>query len=483
MSAVHFASLDPTIDTIVGHLVDGHDTAFISAPGCGTTTALIRVRKILQSSGMESFLLDFKSPASADRAQKTLGTIPQPLSATRRALIVDHAAKLVPGDFKIWLERIMLTARRLQIPVLWAGPLDSRAIESEFGIGLHSMPTAHVSFPQLAQDELLAAYKAIGEEKGCRWGEAILFLLLDFCGNDLVLVHGVREYLRGDWTNRLYDDSIWDLLQQWLKRDETVNAYRERLRKIAPGCESYLILLRSGAKPLCPRSDFFQEIDAARRWLFLKGILVPNLLPGFYQFRNLCVRLLVYEPQQPWNQYGPSVLFRRATNERVGQLLQDVESMLRCLLTEVFHRIGADRVARLLEGKQSDRELLPSSLNKALLDWAEQTSGREVKAELNKLLVEHREAFKAANSVWAKVGRMMSGDVGTASVDPLPAHVRCIDYLTFNELAVVTIDLFDDIFPKAPADGGRKAVLRDRWRDSMSIVQDNEEGDTHDPTQ
>ena len=204
-----------------------------------------------------------------------------------------------------------------------------------------------------------------------------------------------------------------------------------------------------------------EEVDDALRQLWLQGLLAPNLLPGFYQLRNLTVRLLIYETAEPWNGFGPQFLFRRSTNERVGQLLQNVETMLRGVLLAVFHRIGAEQVETLLKGKQSDREFLPADLNKALLEWADQQGGPEGKASLNKVLLQHRLAFKESNSVWAKVQGMMAADASDYVAVSVPVHLRSLDFLTFNELSVLLIDLLDDVFPNVP-EGIEKNRLRER---------------------
>ena len=61
-----------------------------------------------------------------------------------------------------------------------------------------------------------------------------------------------------------------------------------------------------------------EEVDDGLRRLCLDGIVIPNLLPGFYQLRNLVVRFLLDESMQP------ELLFRRAANERAAVLLQDL---------------------------------------------------------------------------------------------------------------------------------------------------------------
>lgn len=109
---------------------------------------------------------------------------------------------------------------------------------------LCSLPSAHVSFPMFARDELLAAYRDIADDRSCRWGDAVLYLMLDPCGTDMALVRSATEYLPGDWSDRLYEESVWDRVQEWLDDDATVDAYRARLSALPKSCETTLALIR-----------------------------------------------------------------------------------------------------------------------------------------------------------------------------------------------------------------------------------------------
>ena len=75
--------------------------------------------------------------------------------------------------------------------------------------------------------------------------------------------------------------------------------------------------------------------------------------------------------------------------------------------------------------------------------------------------------FKAGNSVWAKVEDMMAVATPATGEGGLPPHLRCIDFLTFNEISVVLLDLLDDVFPRVPQDVEKKR-LQDRWRENMA---------------
>ena len=245
-------------------------------------------------------------------------------------MFVDHVADLTAERRRAFFDSFRAEAPRIGATCLWIGALDARAIQSDFGVRIHSVPRSHLTVPVLPRDELLSAYRCIAESQGCRWGQAILFLLLDLCGNDLTLVRSITEYLYGDWSDKLYDASVWDRINEWIGHEPVVNAYRRRLQDLSADCREHLKLIRLGGKPRCPRSELLEEVDTGLRTLCLQGFLVQNLLPGYYQLRNLAARLLVSELAHP------ETLFRRTGNERVGQLLQDVETMLRYVLQNVF---------------------------------------------------------------------------------------------------------------------------------------------------
>ena len=107
-----------------------------------------------------------------------------------------------------------------------------------------------------------------------------------------------------------------------------------------------------------------------------------------------------------WVTEKPELLFRRSTNERITQILQDVESMLRYVLLSVFELIGQAEVCASLEGKQCENEFIPIDLNRALLAWADGARGSAVRDGLNAMLIEHRKEFRKRNSAWARIARL-----------------------------------------------------------------------------
>lgn len=472
MSAVLLASLKPVVDRAVSQLADRHDTALVSPPGSGATTILGAIASELGQRGVPTIRIDLESPRSIEQAHAVLGGLPAAnAQALPFVLIVDHAPKLRAPEFKTWLDRVAAAKLRAGAVCLWVGPLDARAIAGEHEVQIHAVPRSHVSFPLIPRDELLLAYRAIAEDRGCRWGEAVLYLLLDFCGSDLSLVRSAAEYLHGDWSDKLYDASVWDRIAAWLSKDETVARYRHRLRALSEPCRQHLALIRLGGKPPCPRTELLEEVDCDLRTLRLNGFIVLNLLPRFYQVRNLTMRLLIDEPHSPWEGYGPHALFRRAANERAAQLVHDLEIMLRGLLFSLFQQVGPDEVRRRLEAKQGEGEFIRTDFNRALLDWAKQKAGPAMQTELNAVILEHRKNFRAGNSVWARVQRMMAEDDAGAVGPQIPEHLRAVEYLTFGEMSDIVIDSANAVFTVGTTSDVVRSRLRERWREGLSRVR------------
>jgi hypothetical protein len=343
---------------------------------------------------------------------------------------------------------------------LWCGNLDARFADRQLGVKLCTVPSAHVSFPMLTRDELLAGYRTIADDRGCRWGDAVLYLMLDLCGNDLALVMSATEYLPGDWSDRLYEESVWDSVQEWLDDDATVDAYRARIGALPKSCEARLALIRFGGKPHCLRTELIEEVDDGLRRLCLDGFVIPNLLPGFYQLRNLVVRFLLDESVQP------EQLFRRAANERAGALLQDTETMLRQVLAAVFGRIGPDAAREKLQAMQQPGEVIDKELNRALLSWAKEKFLPDAVKELNDLLMKHRQEFKTKNSVWETANAMMR--IEKIANDGLQ-HIQGLNYLTLDQLGQLVLVLIDQVFPNFP-DGAAAKRVKEGWQEALAKV-------------
>ena len=235
--------------------------------------------------------------------------------------------------------------------------------------------------------------------------------------------------------------------------------------------KALLQLLRLGGKLPCHREEICEETDDAIRLLYLQGFLVQNLLPGYYQLRNLLVRYLLLEDHEGSADVRPENLFRRNTNERVGQLLQDAESTLRWVLWSVFAKLGAEEVQRVLEAKQAQGELLATQLNKALLSWADSKGGKALRDDLGAMLAEQRKEFKAGNTLWAKVCLMMASDQPADEAETVPDHLRCIAYLTFAELSDVFMSVLEYAFSQEQRQDSRGKEFASRWRENLAKIQ------------
>jgi len=384
----------------------------------------------------------------------------RPAGGQPQVIVLDHVGRLPPDDYRRLVTVTAESAAKTRDLCLWCGNLDARNADRQLGVKLCSVPSAHVSFPMLTRDELLAGYRAIADGRGCRWGDAVLYLMLDLCGTDMALVRSATEYLPGDWSDRLYEESVWDRVQEWLDDDATVDAYRTRLGALPKTCETTLALIRFGGKPQCLRAELIEEVDEGLRRLCLDGFVIPNLLPGFYQLRNLVVRFLLDESIQP------EVLFRRAANERAGALLQDTETMLRQVLAAVFGRIGPDAAREKLQAMQQPGEVIDTELNRTLLSWAKEKCQLDAVKELNGLLLKHRQEFKTKNSVWETANAMMR--LENIDNDSLP-HIQALDYLTLDQLGRLVLVLIDRVFPRFP-DGAAAKRVKEGWQEALAKV-------------
>jgi hypothetical protein len=451
-SLVHFSSLEAVADRVIDHVRREHDTALVGSPGCGISTFVTDLAAEITSLGFRINRFDARKRALPELIAEL--EIARTAGAVQQVVILDHVADLPSEQFQRLIVATAEAKSKNRDIFVWCGAVDARKAS------LCSVPSAHVTFPVLSRHELLAVYKHIAENAGCRWGDAILYLILDLCGTDLLLVRSITDYLPGDWSDRLYDDTVWDRVAEWLEQDETVGAYRSRIASLSKCCEDTFALIRFGGKPICKRPELIEESDDGLRLLSLSGFLAPNLLPGFYQPRNLVVRLLLDESAKP------EALLRRATNERASALLQDAETMLRQVLASVFGVIGLDSAKARLEKMQQPGEIIEEKLNGAILKWSRANNSEAAHRALVEILNEHREAFRNANSVWDIVCKMMRRDNVVDSGQP---HLHCIDYLTLDQLGTLVIGLMDHGFPRLTKEIEKKRV-RDGWQEAVAKV-------------
>ena len=131
--------------------------------------------------------------------------------------------------------------------------------------------------------------------------------------------------------------------------------------------------------------------------------MCANLLPGFYQLRNLLVRYLALEAAAGGPPAAPITLLRRGANERIASLLQDAEVSLRSLLLTVFRGLSLDEVRATLQKKSTEERLFEPEFKKTLLEWAEKKLERPLRDELSRFLSEEAAAYDKAHKLWDKV--------------------------------------------------------------------------------
>lgn len=448
-AGVHFSSLDRVTERVLDHLRQGHHTALVGSPGCGITTFVTDLAAIIAGSNLRTNRFDARVKSLTDLAGEL--AMPRAEGSLRQVVILEHAGYLANDDFRRLLAITSEASAKNRDICLWCGNVDARGTDRDLGTKLCSVPSAHISFPVLSRDELLNAYRQIAAANGCRWGDAVLYLMLDLCGTELTLVASITDYLHGDWSDKLYDESVWDRIQDWLSDADPVDLYRSRLAVLKEQCAGTLALLRFGGKPRCLRSELIEETDDGLRLLCLNGFLIPNLLPGFYQLRNLVARFLLDET------VSPELHFRRATNERASVLIQDAETMLRQVLGSAFASIGINEAKKHLEKMQQPGDVIEEKLHSAILKWSRENVPEASHKALSSLILDHRNALKIVNSVWSTTQTMMERD---NVADDGSRHIQSIDYLTFDQLGQLVLLLKEAVFPRLQ-DGDAKKQKRD----------------------
>jgi hypothetical protein len=253
--------------------------------------------------------------------------------------------------------------------------------------------------------------------------------------------------LYGEWRDRLYDESVAECLDRWLSADPDVDEYRNTLKKMDGANRDYIALLCSGGKVPCHASAIEHETDGALRGLFFSGFVSPNLIPGFYQFRNLTVKLLAMR-EHVGAEITSASLLRRSSNARINVLLQDIELSLRHLLSCCFRQMGFNPVKQRLEATKTDELPMATELRKLLSDWAEQTGGEDLKQKLTKYLTEYTKDFHRTHTLWARVCGLHSLEIGSnGDATHEPTEGRIVEYLTFNELSKLIRSLCPKVFP------------------------------------
>jgi hypothetical protein len=464
---------DAVAQTAAECLLRGMSVAVVGPPGMGATSVAARVQRELSSAIIPCAIFDCSAQGEiTQRLAEFAGPKREP--GQKGVILIDHSASLPLAQLQSVAARVREIAAQNPTALLWLGALDTRTIKTATTIELHTDTRTHLCLPELGRDDLLRLYHVIatrGERYWGQWGEAMLYFVLDWCGNDLALVEELVEHFYGDWTQRIYDESVAECLRNWLAESPAVRGYRERFAALPDPCKRHLHLLCGGGKLILHRPEIHLETSEEIRCLFLGGFLCTNLLPGYYQFRNLLARYVVEE--QSGNAPAPIELLRRSANGRVNALLQDVEVALRAMLRNVFRQMQPAEVQTLLEGIKTEQKLYESELQRTLLDWAGKipvTAPYDPKAELGKLLKQEREKFEATSNLWTKVCAVFAASLG-AGVRTAPTPEQTVGCLTFAELSAILQSLTERVFLDKPQSNRIVDSPKKRWPDYMTKVR------------
>lgn len=519
MEPVALISL-PEYETLVrravGFVTEGLNVAVVGPPGCGTTSVGLQIQAELDSAGITWASFDCTAEGdfgerlnklqvdSSSESQSSgidlagRGTSPRkafaaflfkcgqlvegkdiPSGKMRHlpkcsVIIVDHAHDLSADRFKAFVDKTKQLTANGRVRLIWLGCLDTHAVRRDYAYQLHSDTHAHLCLPELGRDDLLSLYREIstrGERFGGQWGEAMLYFVLDWCGNDLALVEELVPHFCGDWSQRVYDESVEECLGNWLRESSGVRGYRERYAALRDQCKKNLQLLCGGGKLVLHRPEIHLETSDEIRQLFLGGYLCTNLLPGYYQFRNLLVRFIVEEASGI--SLAPGDLLRRSANGRANALLQDVEVALRAMLKSAFRRMPFAEIQGLLKNTRTEEKLIEPELQRTLLEWSSKipvVDPYDAKHELGVLFGKERKKYEASKNLWTKVCAVFVNSYGpSVTADPTPDQI--VDCLTFAELAALLQSLSSRVFLEKARTGRIVDPPHKRWPDYLTKVR------------
>jgi len=458
--------MSSTLGRLVPLLAGGTDAALVGPKGSGLSTTVQLVSDRLKDHGVASVLMDCSSVmpwqelfrSACAEAQDVLSK-----GEVSAILLVDQCGHLEANEIKDLCEATQSGTPVRFHACLWAGSFDCRYLEAVHGVCLISNPRRLFIMPEHGRDDLLRIYSTIGKRQECDWGEAVLYFAYDWCGNDLALVNGIAEHLYGNWRENLYDTSVLECLDRWLSNDAIVEEYRGVLNTIHGPGQEYLRLLCSGGKILCQAPAIEHETDQSLRHLYFGGILTPNLIPGFYQFRNLMVRLLAMQ-QIGWPHVASWVLLRKSSNTRISLLLQDLEITMRHLLTLCFVTLGEEKVKQGLQKVKTEEQSVSPELRKALSEWAQQKGGEDLRTELTRHLAEFSKEFESTHNLWARVCGLYAAEKGSNFEEGTEFPLeRIAEFLTFNELSRLILGLCREAFDNWNREELGKQPPAKRW--------------------
>jgi hypothetical protein len=353
------------------------------------------------------------------------------------------------------------------------GNLDCRSLEDKFGINLAAEPRYVFQIPEYNSEQLLSLYTAIGERQESQWGEAILHTLLDWCGTDLALAESLGAQFYGNWRdNIIYDETVAECIGRWLKSDALVDKYRQTFYEFAEPAKVYVRLLNSGGKVPSHSPYCNQEPEGSIRELFMLGLISTNLLPGFYQYRNLTVRFLALQSDLEAPPVDALDLLRKYSNGRIGAILQDTELSLRLLVLRCFTRMGYDAVRNKLLNTRTDEQPVPTELRKSLQEWAKATGGAERQKELGQHLAQYQNEFYGSRNLWARICALYCSDLGIElGPGAEPPLAKAVSYMTFGELTNLLLSLDSFVFSRwTDKEIGKEPPVK-RWPGYMALLR------------
>jgi hypothetical protein len=459
-------SIAEVSEKIAATLENGLSAALVGPPGVGATSIAVMACGRLESTQFLYGRIDCRETQTWQEQMRAIeGSWVRDETRLARILVIDHAGDLDPRDVG---SLVQLSERTHSM--LWVGNLDIRALHANGIPRMHTIPRTHFMVPDLAPDDLIQVYRAIATTCECDWGEALIYFLLDWCGDDLALVVSASKYFYGNWQTNLQDGTVADCLGRWLAEDDLVESYRQNLRNLPDPCKAQLRLLGIGGKLPCVRREIDQETDQYVRRAYLRGALAPNLLPGYYRFRNLTIRHLWGEIEGFGRSLSPEALLRGSANARVNQLLQDIEWSLRQLLAKVLQNLGTDECrTRLLNVRVVERGITPE-FSRRILRVAQARGGMTLMDAVNKVLVECRREAEEEENLWAKICLLYRGELRIADERAEPPLSEVPAFMTLREMSDVLLRWKADVFLQSPVQG-EGLPAPDRWKEYLARIQ------------
>lgn len=492
------SSIGQMLDRVIDNLEHGLDVAIVGPKGSGISSIGEILSQRLQDRGFVAPCLNCRTPGIW---QEGLREICRYLSDSCRGsderliLLIDHAGDLPPDQIAAiqvaasrWKAKTSVNDRtstpgkeagqgndrylRFRSQV-WIGNLDCRTVEDLAGVYLATEPRFVFQIPEYNADLLLSLYSSLADRQESQWGEAILYMLLDWCGTDLALAESLGAHFYGNWRDSvLYEETVAECIGRWLKSDPLVAGYRQTFQQLNEANRGVVRLLNSGGKIPCHSPFCTQEPDPCIRYLYMSGAISMNLLPGFYQYRNLTVRLLALQSEPDAPQVDMLDLLRKHSNGRIAAVLQDAELSLRLLVLKCFSRIGYAAVRQNLMSTRTEEQAIPTDLRKSLMEWAKNTGGPSRLQELGKHLSQYQKQFEASLNLWTRICGLYASELGIELTPEIePPLSKAVSYMTFGELSNLILSLETTAFPRWQKKEIGKDPPGKRWPGYMALLR------------